>query len=53
MMIPHHEGAIAMAEAAKERAQHVEIRTLTVAITEAQEREIRILERRASREHHG
>jgi uncharacterized protein (DUF305 family) len=53
MMIPHHEGAIAMAEAAKERGQHDEVRDLAEAIIDAQEREIGILEEHASGEHHG
>jgi uncharacterized protein (DUF305 family) len=53
MMIPHHEGAIAMAEAAKERAQHDEVKELAEAIIDAQEREIGILEKHASGEHHG
>jgi uncharacterized protein (DUF305 family) len=53
MMIPHHEGAIAMAEAAKERADHEEIRDLADAIIEAQEREIGIMEKHASGMHHG
>jgi len=53
MMIPHHDGAIAMAEAAKERAQHEEVKDLAEAIIEAQEREIGIMEEHASGEHHG
>jgi uncharacterized protein (DUF305 family) len=53
MMIPHHEGAIAMAEIAKERAEHDEIKDLADAIIEAQEREIGILEKHASAAHHG
>lgn len=48
MMIGHHEGAIAMAEAARERGQHPEIRELAAAIIEAQEREIGIMEMHAS-----
>lgn len=53
MMIPHHEGAITMAEAAKERGQHDEVKDLADAIIDAQEREIGILEVHASGEHHG
>ena len=53
MMIPHHEGAIAMAKAAEERAQHQEVRELAAAIIEAQQREIEILEKHAGGEHHG
>jgi uncharacterized protein (DUF305 family) len=53
MMIAHHEGAIAMAEAAKERAQHEEVKDLAEAIIDAQEREIGIMEKHASGEHHG
>lgn len=53
MMIPHHEGAIAMAEVAKDRAQHDEIKQLAGAIIEAQEREIQILKPHAGGEHHG
>jgi uncharacterized protein (DUF305 family) len=53
MMIAHHEGAIAMAEVAKERGQHEEVKDLAEAIIAAQEREIRIMEKHASGEHHG
>jgi uncharacterized protein (DUF305 family) len=53
MMIQHHEGAIEMAEAAKERAQHEEVKDLAGAIIDAQEREIRIMQKHASGEHHG
>lgn len=53
MMIMHHKGAIAMAEAAKERGQHEEVKDLAAAIIEAQEREIGIMEKHASGEHHG
>lgn len=52
IMIPHHEGAIAMAEAAKERGQHEEVKDLAVAISDAQEREIAIMEKHAAGEHH-
>ena len=40
-MIPHHDGAIAMAKLALAKATHPEIKTLSGAIIEAQEREIR------------
>ena len=53
MMIEHHEGAIAMADAAKERGQHDEVKELAAAIIDAQEREIGIMEKHASGEHHG
>jgi uncharacterized protein (DUF305 family) len=53
MMIPHHEGAIAMAEAAQESAEHEEVKELAAAIIDAQEREIGIMEEHASGEHHG
>jgi uncharacterized protein (DUF305 family) len=53
MMIPHHEGAIAMAEAAEKRAQHEEVKELATGIIAAQQREIGILEEHASGEHHG
>ena len=42
-MLPHHEGAIAMAKLAQDRASHEEIRTLADEIVEAQEREIEVL----------
>jgi uncharacterized protein (DUF305 family) len=53
MMISHHEGAIAMAESAKERGEHEEVKDLADAIIAAQEREIGIMEKHASGEHHG
>ena len=53
LMIPHHAGAIAMAEAADQRAQHDEIKGLASRIIEAQEREIAIMEVHVSAEHHG
>jgi len=53
LMIAHHDGAIAMAEVASQRAQHSEIRDLATRIIDAQEREITIMERHASVEHHG
>jgi uncharacterized protein (DUF305 family) len=53
MMIRHHEGAIAMAEAARERGEHDEVKELADTIIEAQEREIGIMEEHAAGEHHG
>jgi uncharacterized protein (DUF305 family) len=53
MMIPHHQGAITMAELAKERAEHEELKELADAIIEAQEREIDVMRPHASGEHHG
>lgn len=40
MMIPHHQGAIDMAELAQENAKHAEIKTLATQIMAAQKREI-------------
>jgi uncharacterized protein (DUF305 family) len=40
MMIPHHEGAIAMAELASQRAHHPEIRALAESIRSSQGKEI-------------
>ena len=53
LMIPHHEGAISMAEVASERAQHSEIKDLASRIVDAQKSEIEIMEKHASGEHHG
>ena len=53
LMIPHHEGAIAMAEVASQRAQHSEIRDLASRIVAAQEREVTTMEKHASGEHLG
>lgn len=39
-MVPHHESAVAMAEVARRRAEHPEIRQLAHAIVSAQKREI-------------
>lgn len=43
-MIPHHEGAIAMAQDALQKAEHAEIRDLARAIMEAQQAEITQME---------
>jgi uncharacterized protein (DUF305 family) len=51
MMIDHHEGAIAMAKLALERAQHDEIRQLAEEIIAAQEREIDVMRSHAAGEH--
>lgn len=40
MMIPHHEGAVAMADLALERAQHQEVRILAQSIKDSQSREV-------------
>ena len=39
-MVPHHEGAIAMARIAEARGQHVEIKELAAAVVRDQQREI-------------
>lgn len=51
MMIDHHEGAIAMAELALERAERAEIKDLARRIIEAQQREIEVLTPHAAGEH--
>jgi uncharacterized protein (DUF305 family) len=53
MMISHHEGAVAMAEAALGRAQHEELRQLAREIIEAQKRELEIMRRHAQQAHSG
>jgi uncharacterized protein (DUF305 family) len=53
MMIAHHQGAIAMAEVAKERGQRDEVKDLADAIIAAQEREFGIMEKHASAMEHG
>jgi uncharacterized protein (DUF305 family) len=53
-MIPHHEGAVEMAQIAQERAEHPEIKKLADEIITAQEREIGIMEpirERLAKEH--
>ena len=52
-MIPHHEGAIEMAELALKRTEHDEIRRLAEDIINAQEEEIAILQPHAEGGHHG
>ena len=52
-MIPHHEGAITMAELALERAGHDEVRELAERIIRVQKEEIAILEPHAEGVHHG
>jgi uncharacterized protein (DUF305 family) len=44
MMLGHHTGAIRMAELAKEKAGHDEVKTLAADIIAAQQREIEIIE---------
>lgn len=53
MMIAHHQGAIAMAEAAKDRARRQEVKDLAGAIIEAQEREIEVMKKHAAGMQHG
>ncbi len=52
-MIPHHEGAIAMAELARDRGEHPEIRDLAESIISGQGREIEILRPHAGGGHGG
>jgi len=52
-MIPHHEGAIRMAELAHEKADHDEVKTLADDIIEAQRREIGMMEEHAGGGHMG
>ena len=40
MMVPHHEGAVAMAKIAKERADHPEIKAMAAGVISSQEAEI-------------
>ena len=40
MMVPHHEGAVAMSQEALERAEHAEVKTLAQSIIKAQTGEI-------------
>lgn len=51
MMIDHHNGAIAMAELARTKGQHAEVRELAVVIIEAQEREVATMRGHASVHH--
>jgi len=52
-MIPHHEGAIAMAELARDRGEHPEIRDLAESIISGQGREIEVLRPHAGGVHGG
>jgi uncharacterized protein (DUF305 family) len=52
MMIAHHEGAVRMAELARERAAHEEITKLADEIIAAQQREIDAMEAHAEDVHH-
>ena len=45
MMVPHHEGATAMARVAETRGQHAEIKELAAAIVRDRQREIAQLRR--------
>lgn len=51
MMIDHHNGAIAMAQLARTKGQHAEVRELADAIIEAQEREVATMREHASIHH--
>ena len=48
-MIPHHQGAVAMARIAERRAEHDEVKALAGQIIEAQERELTDLDGHAKR----
>ena len=51
MMIDHHNGAIAMAELARSRGQHAEIRSLAAEIIEAQQGEVATMREHAAVHH--
>jgi uncharacterized protein (DUF305 family) len=53
MMIDHHEGAIAMAELALERAEHEELKALAEDIIAAQQREIEVMRPHTAGGEHG
>jgi len=53
MMITHHQGAIDMAELAKEKAEHGELKELADAIIDAQKRENDVMRPHASGMNHG
>lgn len=53
MMITHHQGAIEMAELAKKKADHEELKELADAIIEAQKREIEVMRPHATGMDHG
>ena len=53
MMITHHNGAIAMAKLADDRAGHEELKELAGQIIEAQEREIEVMRNHAAGMSHG
>jgi uncharacterized protein (DUF305 family) len=51
MMIPHHQGAIAMSQDALQRAEHVELKQFAQEVIDKQQKEI--AELRRMKEHHG
>ncbi len=53
LMITHHQGAIAMAELAKQKAEHGELKELADGIIDAQKREIDVMGPHASGMNHG